>query len=72
MYSTSDVDMDNGSFSCQSLSGCGNSGIVMNNGFYVDSSSTGILNEIEGITTDNGISSDVPSSEPIHFSNEEK
>ncbi|OBZ80203.1 hypothetical protein A0J61_11748 [Choanephora cucurbitarum] len=73
VYSTSDVDMDNGSFSGQSLSGFGNqnSGILVDNGFSIGSSSTGILNDIEEITTDNGISSDVPSSEPVHLSDEE-
>ena len=74
MYSTSDVDMDNGSFSRQSLSGFGNqnSGILVDNGFSIGSSSTGILNDIEDITTDNGISFDVTSSEPIHLSDEER
>ncbi|KAI8328458.1 hypothetical protein BD560DRAFT_429421 [Blakeslea trispora] len=73
MNSTSDIDMDTGSFSKRPLFGFGDHSDdpTLDNGFSIESSSTGVLNRNEYMTMDNGISSNVPSSEPIHFSNEE-
>lgn len=74
MNSTSDIDMNTGSFSGRPLFGFGDHSddLTLDNGFSIESSSTGVLNRNEYMTMDNGISSDVPSSEPIHLSDEER
>ncbi|KAI8364938.1 hypothetical protein BD560DRAFT_163251 [Blakeslea trispora] len=74
MNSTSDIDMDTGSFSRRPLFGFGDHSddLTLDNGFSIESSSTGVLNRNDYSTMDTGISSDVPSSEPIHLSDEER